>query len=319
MTEAIGTDNQPVHAEELFPDGMTGTELDGFLNSLFEGVYFVDGSRIIQRWNLGAVKLTGFGCEEVERRCCSDNILVHVDENGTELCKHGCPLLETISDGQVREAKVFLRHKNGYRVPVQVRTAPIHNRSGRITGAVESFREVADSDAMRARMQELEQAAFVDALTGIANRRYMEAQIVRLVEEFKSGCNASTVCLLDLDRFKLANDMYGHQAGDTVLCTVTRTLQNCLRSTDIVGRWGGDEFLLLMPRTEGKAAAGILERCRVLVEQSAARYQESRIYVTLSIGAAVCAAGDSPSSLLTRADAQLYKAKQDGGNQWQLA
>ena len=298
---------------------MSRLEVDRLLNSLFEGVYFMDRSRTIQRWNLGATKVTGFGCDEVESRCCSDNILVHVDENGTELCKHGCPLLETISDRQVRDARVFLGHKNGYRVPVQVRTSPIRDRTGRITGAIESFREVANTDAMHARMQELEQAAFVDALTGIPNRRYLQEQMARLVEELKSGSNPSTVCLLDLDRFKLVNDRYGHQAGDAVLCTVTRTLQNCLRSTDILGRWGGDEFLLLMPRTTGKAAAGILERCRVLVEQSAASYRDSQICVRLSIGAAVCAVGDSPASLLAKADAQLYKAKQAGRNQWQLA
>ncbi len=319
MKEAVGTDNQAVHAEELLEDGMSRVELDRLLNSLFEGVYFVDRSRTIQRWNSGAAKLTGFGCDEVEHRHCSDNILVHVNENGTELCKHGCPLLQTISDGQVREARVFLRHKNGYRVPVQVRTSPIRNRAGRITGAVESFREVTDTDAMHARMQELEQAAFIDTLTGIPNRRYLQGQMARLVEEFKSGSSPSTVCLLDLDYFKLVNDMYGHQAGDAVLCTVTSTLQNCLRSTDILGRWGGDEFLLLMPRTTEKAAAGILGRCRVLVEQSATPYQESQICVTLSLGAAVCAIGDSPASLVARADAQLYEAKQAGRNQWQLA
>ncbi len=281
MTEAIGTDNQAVHAEELFEDGMSRLEVDRLLNSLFEGVYFMDRSRTIQRWNLGATKVTGFGCDEVESRCCSDNILVHVDENGTELCKHGCPLLETISDRQVRDARVFLGHKNGYRVPVQVRTSPIRDRTGRITGAIESFREVANTDAMHARMQELEQAAFVDALSGIPNRRYLQEQMARLVEELKSGSNPSTVCLLDLDRFKLVNDRYGHQAGDAVLCTVTRTLQNCLRSTDILGRWGGDEFLLLMPRTTGKAAAGILERCRVLVERVFSAVLRDAGYVAL--------------------------------------
>lgn len=172
--EPVGSDHQAVCGEGISERGMTRVNLDEILNSLFEGVYFVDRNRTIQRWNSGAVKLTGFGPEEVEGRRCSNNILVHVDDHGTELCKQGCPLSHTMSDGQVREAKVFLRHKNGYRVPVQVRTSPVHDRSGNITGAVESFREVADTDSMRARMRELEEAAFVDDLTGIPNRRYME-------------------------------------------------------------------------------------------------------------------------------------------------
>lgn len=139
------------------------------------------------------------------------------------------------------------------------------------------------------------------------------------MEDFRLSSNASTVCLLDLDHFKLANDRYGHQAGDAVLCTVARTLQNCLRATDILGRWGGDEFLLLMPRTSERAAVGILERCRILVEHTATRYQKSQIRVTLSLGAAVCAAGDTALSVLARADDQLYEAKQAGRNQSELS
>jgi PAS domain-containing protein len=85
---------------------------------MFEGVYFVDRTRIIQKWNSGPSDITGYASDELLHRCCTDNILVHVDENGTELCKSGCPLQKTMQDAQSRQATVYLRHKLGYRVDV---------------------------------------------------------------------------------------------------------------------------------------------------------------------------------------------------------
>jgi len=318
MNEASPKDHDVVWDKGSAGDGGTRVNIDDFLDALLEGVYVVDRDRKIRRWNSGAVSLTGFNCEEVQNRCCSDNILVHVDENGTELCKYGCPLLETMSDGEVREARVFLRHKNGYRVPVQIRTSAIRNGDGIIVGAVEGFREITDTDGLQARMRELEQAVFVDTLTRIPNRRYMEEQIERMIGDLQSASTSATVCLLDLDRFKLINDMYGHQIGDNVLRTVARTLDNCLRSSDIVGRWGGDEFLLLLPRTGKATAASIIERCRVLVEHSATPWKEGEIRATVSMGATVLTPGDNASKILARADAQLYKAKHAGRNRWEL-
>ena len=95
------------------------------LDSLFDGVYFVDKERRIQYWSQGAKHLTGYSASEAVGRYCFDNFLVHVDECGCALCLTGCPLASTIADGDRREADVYLRHKLGHRVPVTVRVAPI--------------------------------------------------------------------------------------------------------------------------------------------------------------------------------------------------
>lgn len=295
-----------------FSTGRLG--LEEVLDTIFEGVYFVDRDRTIVKWNPGASKVTGFSLQEVEHRCCSDNVLVHVDEIGTELCKKGCPLFATIQDGCTREGRVFLRHKNGYRVPVQIRTAAMRDESGSIVGAVESFRELGDPEALASRMADLEKAAFADPLTGIPNRRYVETQLDRMVRDYEAAATPFTLCIFDIDHYKLTNDTYGHSVGDAALRTIAHTLQNCLRASDVLGRWGGDEFLLLLPCTNASAARTIIERCRVLVESSNTSYDGHQIRHTVSAGGAVIRPYEDTQALLTRADARLYEAKQRGRN-----
>src|SRR5689334_1409232 len=91
------------------------------LDSVVDGVYFVDSERRICYWNLAAEKITGFRSFEVTGRPCSDNLLTHVDENGTQLCEGLCPLAECMRDGSIIEKEIFLRHREGYRIPVRIR------------------------------------------------------------------------------------------------------------------------------------------------------------------------------------------------------
>jgi PAS domain S-box-containing protein len=106
------------------------------MNNLYDGVYYVDLGRRIHYWNFGTERLTGYADADVIGQFCFDNILNHVDGNGTALCHSLCPLAATMRDGGPREAEVFLRHRQGHRVPVQVRTAPVRNRDGAVIGGM---------------------------------------------------------------------------------------------------------------------------------------------------------------------------------------
>ena len=292
--------------------------LNGMLDALFDGVYFVDNQRRIQEWNAGAVALTGFSRDEVCHRSCADNILLHVDECGTELCREGCPLQQTLIDGQARQAKVFLRHKQGYRVPVYIRTIAVRDSNATIIGAIETFREIADADHWKARIFELEHAAYLDPLTGIPNRRFLETQLERLLREFHNTGECFAVLIIDLDGFKSVNDTFGHDVGDRVLCNISQTLTNCLRSRDILGRWGGDEFVMLLGNTAHQQCGAIAERARALAAQTGTPIGADHAKLTVSIGGAVIVPQDTPEQLLKRADQQLYISKQSGRNCWSV-
>ena len=296
----------------------TDYELSSFhaklLDSVFDGVYFVDPERKITYWNRGAENLTGYSAREAVQRHCYDNFLGHVDEKGCALCTNGCPLTSTLLDGQRREADVFLRHKLGHRVPVCVRVAPIANRSGQIVGAVEIFNDVSARKQVERRVHELEGIAFRDTLTCLPNRRYVELKVKQSLEELRQFERPFGLLMFDVDHFKQVNDRYGHDTGDAILKVISETMTKSLRANDIVGRWGGEEFLAVLLDVDAGLLRGLAERCRSLVAESGVLSGESRISVTVSVGATLVTREDSIHEAIKRADQLMYVSKSSGRN-----
>lgn len=172
------------------------------LDNLLDGVYFADRERRITYWNAAAERLTGYSAAEVIGRRCADNLLMHVDDGGCILCEGDCPLSRTIADGRTHRADVFLHHKGGHRVPVEVRVCPIQGPNGEVVGAVEIFNDNSRQRAMRERAAELAKWAFLDPASQVANRRYLENQLSQqLAQHSKCGIPFGVV-LADLDRFE---------------------------------------------------------------------------------------------------------------------
>ena len=285
------------------------------LDHLLDAVYVTDGTRTITYWNHAAELLTGFRKEEVMGRPCSDNILVHVDGEGNSLCRNLCPLAASIADGKVRETLVYLHHKDGHRVPVQVRTAPLRDSSGEVVGGVEIFQDATAYLSQEEKVSILKKMAYLDPLTQVGNRRYLEDTLKDWTEEFHSNGWPFGVLFFDIDRFKTVNDRYGHATGDQVLAMVARTLQGNLRSWDAVGRWGGEEFLVLCRNVDAPTLREVAERLRLLVESSHCRGEDGGdVQVTVSAGGTMTGFEDTPELLVARADALMYRSKQDGRN-----
>jgi len=155
----------------------------------------------------------------------------------------------TRNDGQPRQAEVYIHHKEGHRVPVRVYIRPLRTSTGKIEGVVQSFVDITDKLAALEQARKLQDLAYLDGLTGIANRRFLEQTLeARLNEAGRYGW-ALGVIMMDIDHFKAVNDTYGHEAGDRVLQMVARTLRGATRSYDLVGRWGGEEFLAILTST----------------------------------------------------------------------
>jgi diguanylate cyclase (GGDEF)-like protein/PAS domain S-box-containing protein len=284
------------------------------LDNLSDGVYFVDRDRRITYWNKGAERLTGFSAPEVVGRRCRDGILTHCDAAGTQLCGSRCPLLATIHDGRVREAHIFLHHKQGHRRPVSVRAAPLRDEAGAIVGAVEIFNDDSALLDTRRRADGLERRAMTDPLTGIGNRRLAEMTLAGWLEQHRGFDWSFGVLFADVDEFKVVNDTYGHGVGDEALRIVARTLAHGVRQGDTVARWGGEEFVVLTGGADGEALTAVAERLRALVEQSKLFVDRRRVPLTISVGATLVAPGDSADGLIHRADALLYDAKLAGRN-----
>jgi diguanylate cyclase (GGDEF)-like protein/PAS domain S-box-containing protein len=282
------------------------------IDKMSDGVYFVDRARRITYWSAGAERLTGYRAEDVVGRKCRDRILCHIDDDGTQLCGALCPLRAVMHDGQPHDAHVYLHHADGHRHPVWVRGAAIRNSDGEIIGAVEVFGDDSAVRVARARAEELERLALTDPLTGLGNRRYLEAELETRLHAWQHGGSPFGVLFADIDLFKQVNDRFGHDVGDDVLAMVARTLTFGLRAGDVVARYGGEEFVIIV-EVPGELM-GTAERLRTLVEASRLVAARQTVEVTISLGGAVVGPGDHTEGLLRRADLALYSAKQAGRN-----
>ena len=163
---------------------------------------------------------------------------------------------------------------------------------------------------------ELQRQAHTDYLTGVSNRRYFMEQAEHELERAERYGHALSIFMIDIDHFKKINDRYGHKVGDSVIMKLTAVCQEALRSVDILGRIGGEEFAILLPETAGKEATEIAERLRISIENAKVSLDEGLpIRFTISIGVASFVSRDENiDELLSLADRALYEAKNSGRN-----
>lgn len=291
-------------------------EHEALIPHLYEGVYVVDCERKIIYWNEGSERITGYKSEEVVNRHCFDNILQHVDYSGKQLCFGGCPLHHTIKTGEINESHVFLRHKEGYRIPVSVKAIPIYDKDNQITGAIEVFTDERFQRENFNENERLKGELMKDPLTEIANRRYFEFQLKHVYEETKLFQKPFGILIFDIDHFKIVNDTHGHLIGDEILKIVAKTLTSNLGETDVISRWGGEEFIGIFKANDKEELKDIAEKLRQLIYNSS--YQKSNqeiLKVTISIGGTMFSSDDHISDLIKRSDELLYESKRNGRNQ----
>jgi len=284
------------------------------VENMHDGIYFVDRERRITYWNRGAQRITGYSAEEVVGSFCSNNMLMHVDTLGRQLCKGSCPLTAAMADGSPHETEVYLHHKLGHRLPVWVRTSPLRDADGNFVGAVEMFSDISSRQTLQGQVEELKKLALLDTLTGLPNRRHLEGYLHSRLEELRRSGVGFGLLFMDIDHFKQFNDHYGHDIGDQVLTIVANTLSSSIRRFDMVCRWGGEEFAGIFPHVDVEVFHGIAERLRVLVAHSQANTGIGVLTVTLSIGGSLAKPEDSAASLLQRADRLMYASKINGRN-----
>jgi len=158
--------------------------------------------------------------------------------------------------------------------------------------------------------------AVTDELTGLYNRRYFDRHLSLMLDKAREQSRDMALMLIDMDFFKSVNDNHGHDIGDAVLREFAERLRRNIRGVDLACRFGGEEFVVLMPDTDYRQAQGVAERVRMAVAERGFETQESRpLMVTCSVGVALNeTALDTPETILKRADVALYRAKREGRN-----
>ncbi len=172
-------------------------------------------------------------------------------------------------------------------------------------------------ERLREQAKEIESqtaAARTDALTGLANRRVFDGELAALTERYSEEGKPFALTILDIDHFKEFNDTYGHQVGDVVLQHAAKVCLASVSDTDVVTRFGGEEFAVIHPGTSLEEATSRADALRQALDHSLIRTDDKELHVTVSLGVAEVAAADKPASLIVRADQALYAAKQGGRN-----
>ncbi|MFK0270658.1 diguanylate cyclase [Pseudomonas asiatica] len=192
--------------------------------------------------------------------------------------------------------------------------------AGRLQGLSERVANM-EHEALgyREHLEEQRQKALLDPLTGLPNRAAWSERVEREMLEWQAHGGHLAMAILDLDHFKRINDSYGHLAGDKVLKIVADQLRKRLRSGDFIARFGGEEFVLLLPQTSPAAAAQIAEVLRATVEACPFHFKGERVVITTSIGLGAFRSGERGDQVLKRADAALYRAKESGRNRVEQA
>lgn len=283
------------------------------LDNIYDGIYFVDTERKITFWNKGAETITGFTAEEMIGSHCYDNKLNHVDEFGNKLCLGGCPLHATIQDGQDRSSHLYLHHKEGHRVPVQVRTNPIVE-DGHILGAVEVFTHQSEEFYSRYELDDYREITLRDQLTKLSNRKSIEERLDAEIKVWRKKPNSLALAFIDIDHFKNVNETYGYAMGDQVIHTIAKTLSSGIMKTDYIGRWDGEEYICLFVDTDVDTVKIISERLRMLVENSVLRTEQGEIKVTVSIGVTFYRSDEDTKVLVKRAALLIKDSKDNGRN-----
>jgi diguanylate cyclase len=230
------------------------------------------------------------------------------------------PLERLLKHSEVQRQRLerLVRISDGYHTISRVQTLTLEKQYDRQLRRVEKIMRISDGyqNSLREMSVALREAALHDPLTGLGNRRYL---MERLDEETARAARKQSVYavgILDVDFFKAVNDRHGHDAGDRVLGDLARTLQASLRQGDICGRWGGEEFLLLLPDTSLEEAQRVAERIRSGIRQI--RTEGVTIHITASMGLTISHPGEALSAIVKRADNALLKAKNAGRDRIEL-
>ncbi len=276
-----------------------------------DAIYVVDNNRKMLYFNPKATEITGYQKDEVVGHYCYDNILNHVDDEGNNLCVHGCPLMYAINKNKKVEKHVYLKHKGGYRVPVFVKAMP-YIVNDEVVGAIEVFSDESEQSLVKDFFPVHRNLDLVDPLTGLYNRRLLEHKFNVYVKQ--QNVKSIGVLFVDFDYFKDVNDTYGHLAGDEILTLLANTIIHNIRRKDLAMRYGGDEVVVFFFDVTREELQKSAEKLRVLINKSESRKYKDLVTMTASIGGVIKEPSETILNAIDRADKAMLIVKQNGKN-----
>jgi diguanylate cyclase (GGDEF)-like protein/PAS domain S-box-containing protein len=286
--------------------------------ALEEGILLVSSDGNLLACNAAAEHILGLSSAQLAERMTVPLSFTGVDSDGVPLAPSMLPFRRTIASGEpASEAALGLDRGDGTRVWVSMRSRPLfHNGESTAFAVVTSF---ADITERRLAEERLQHRAFHDSLTELPNRALFGDRLTHALAHAHRRGESLAVACLDLDRFKVVNDTFGHEVGDRLLIEVGRRLLACARESDTIARMGGDEFMVILPNTRDRAQAAAAARRMLDALRPPMLIEGHELRVSVSIGITLCPHdGDDVATLMRNADRAMYRAKELGKNDFRL-
>lgn len=292
-------------------------EYQQIFNTISLGLVVLDRELNVTAWNRWMELHSGMPAEKVIRQPVCDLFPDLCDNSFIRIVKSVFAFGNYASYSQKLHKYLFpMKNPHGSstifpRMQQNCTFGPLRNDSKEITAVYISVQDVTDFVMYE---HKLIQMAKIDSLTGIYNRRYLDSRLAEEIERSRRHGNPLSILLLDIDHFKMINDTHGHLCGDYALRKISELLQELVRTSDILGRYGGEEFCCILPETSFEQAIVLAERCREQVAASPLSCTDQQTSVTISIGVTAMHRNDTLDSIIKRADDALYQAKREGRN-----
>jgi len=281
-------------------------------------IFVLDKNHRVTNWNKACEKMTGLTAQRVvgtsdhwrpfypSKRSCLADLVLDGAYDAFPLFYENFDTSTFLHDGVRSEG--WFENVGGKDRYITFDAVPIYNRAKELVAVIETLQDISERKKLE---EELGRLATTDALTGLYNRHRFNELLGQEVARARRYHTPLSLIMFDLDYFKNINDTYGHAVGDQVLQTVAEVIRENVRATDWVGRWGGEEFLVLCPEATEKDAVATAEKLRGLVESHVFETVET---ITISCGVTRFKAPDSIDAFVSRADDGLYRAKDKGRN-----
>lgn len=319
-TDELRSVNELLHKEIL---DRTRTEealyrSESFLSTIFDSFHdpfnIVDRDFRIVKFNDAYSRMKNMPAKDLFGKKCYEAL------HGRNSVCEDCVIEKTFQSKDPCAKEKQVTQPNGTEMWIEIYTYPILDQQGNVTHVVEYHRDITDrkksEEEKKQLIENLNYLSTTDSLTGLCNRRALTDTLHHEIERAQRYDTDLSLILCDLDRFKPINDTYGHAAGDAALQAVSEALKTSLRKTDILGRYGGDEFMIILPETSLSGAKMLAEKVRCAVSEIELSVgKNKRIGLSLSLGVAgCCAPAENLDTLVRLADSALYESKQGGRN-----
>jgi len=296
---------------------------ENFLGTIFNSIHdpfsIMDRDYTIMKVNDSYAHIKGRPANDLLGKTCYEAL-----HGRTGVCEE-CVVEKTFRSSDPCAKEKLVTTPDGSELWMEIYTYPVFDKNGRVSHVIEYARDITDRKMMEEEkkhlIKKLNYLSTTDSLTGLLNRRALNDILDHEIDRASRYSSDLSLILCDIDRFKLINDTYGHRAGDLALQAISESLKSALRKADVIGRYGGDEFMMILPETSLNGAKSLAEKIRAAVENTELELPGGKLNrLSMSIGvASCCAAVENSDTIVARADTALYASKQAGRNRVSVA